>query len=173
MNDMVYEGSHAVGEIVIEPCGLYYEIKANVSNRGIIQRLYGIYDRDFCYIGIPDQRGELFRRVPKRNFRIPQRVILSDLPPDQFCLTDTSTESERDCINRESVADDIPDSENQGSLWQLSLIEKKIEREHGGEENEVHPHKLSSDLDPLLLADLPADYDYGGSGTEEADCDHI
>ena len=37
----------------------------------------------------------------------------------------------------------------------------------------VHTTKSGIAIDPLLLADLPADYDYGSAEPEEADRDHL
>jgi hypothetical protein len=43
-----------------------------------------------------------------------------------------------------------------------------IKIDNGGDRNETIPQIHSTAIDPLLLADLPADYDYGGGGESEA-----
>jgi hypothetical protein len=44
------------------------------------------------------------------------------------------------------------------------IVLPRIEKENGGKKNEVLNENAGEPIDPLLLADLPADYDYGEGG---------
>lgn len=163
MTFTVFDDNRAVGELTIEPSGLYYDIRAKVECCDKIRRIYGIRVEDRFCLGIPDQKGEFYRRISQKTLIMPERVIVSSLDPYG------STLQEREIDNRDTakVCTEI--------LSDREMPEQppRIEKENGEEENEVHMQNNSTDIDPLLLADLPADYDYGGTGAEEADCHYI
>ena len=193
----VYEGREPVGEIHIEAVGLYYELRGKVTPCGKVMRLYGICGDDSVSMGIPDSHGELRRRISKKGFRMPDRVIRSSTSGkwhpwsgDMFgpMIYDALiAKAEKGYILAIPLGEweEIPQWREMGKREMVEGRDMVCidlgtegqptlkERENGGEENEVQQQNFSSDLDPLLLADLPADYDYGGSDTEEADCDHI
>ncbi len=198
MNFTVYEGKEPVGELSIEPAGLYYEIKCKLKRVDTVRRLYGIRSTDTTCLGIPDRNGELQRWIPRKYVAIPDRVIVSGAEPgkwrpwsgDDFgpmlydcflCPTENgwslAIEKEeweklpqwKNIGKKETVAGRTMIRVDLGAEKQPPLIEKEI----GGEDNEVHTQNIGNDIDPLLLADLPADYDYGGTGTEEADRHHL
>ncbi len=198
MNYTVYEATEPVGELSIEPAGLYYEIKCKLRTGGRVLRLYGTRETDSTYLGIPDGNGELQRWIPRKYLPVPERVIVSDAEPGQWkpwsgayfgpmlydcflrptekgwSLAIGQEEWEKipqwaDIGKRETVAGRTMICVDPGSEKQPP----RIEREIGGEENEVHMQNIGNDIDPLLLADLPADYDYGGTVTEEADRHHL
>ena len=163
MTFTVFDENRAVGDLTIEPRGLYYEITAKVECYAGIRRIYGVREgKAFC-LGVPDQNGEFHRRISQKTFVMPERVIVSTT---DLC---SPTLQEKDIHNREMV-------EEYSEIFmdtEMSEQPSLIERENGGEENEAHLQNNSTDIDPLLFADLPADYDYGGTGTEEADCHYI
>lgn len=168
----VYEGEQPAGDLTLECSGLYYEIHAKIQNRGIVQRIYGICGTESYYIGIPDKNGELNRRVSRKQFPIPEKIILSEQPKAQdrsFLISEGlgETTSQKESKKIETVDDGTMDSVEREIVRQTP----QIDIESGGEENETHTKNYCNDIDPLLLADLPADYDYGG--TEEADRDYV
>ena len=172
MNYTVYEGTHTVGEVELQPKGLYYEIKAMVSCHGTIRRIYGICGSESFYLGIPDRNGELFRRISKMSIPIPDYFVLSELTPQEWRTNFISHDRDivqSDHVNQEMFIADIGSAEQEP----LREIEINTETDDGGNENETLKQNHSDDLDPLLLADLPADYDYGGTGAEEVDCNYI
>jgi len=57
MNYTVYEGRRPVGELSIEPAGLYYEIRCKVNATDTVRRLYSICGMDTICLGIPDGNG--------------------------------------------------------------------------------------------------------------------
>ena len=194
----VYEGKQPVGELTIEACGLYYEIIGKVQSRTQVHRIYGIREKDSFCIGIPDKNGDLFRRIAQKSFIIPERVILSNLSPESWlpwsgdafgpmiydgliCTKGTGWDLAihpdewekipqwREIGKRETVLHKPMILIELGMDGQPLLIERKLEIENGGTEYETYIPSHSMDIDPLLLADLPADYDYGSSDAEEAD----
>ena len=198
MNYTVYETMEPVGELSIEPAGLYYEINCKLHTGDSLRRVYGIRGTDITCLGIPDRNGVLQRWIPRKYLAIPERVIVSDAEPGKWqpwsgeyfgpmlydcflcpmengwSLAIGQEEWEglpqwKDIGKRETVAGRTMIRVDLGTEKQPPRIEKEI----GGEENEVHTQNIGNDIDPLLLADLPADYDYGGTGTEEADRHHL
>ncbi len=176
MQYTVYERNRPVGELTMEPCGLYYEIVANIQAPDAVKRLYAMVGENSFYIGIPDRRGELRKKIPQKNIAIPQKIILSQFPPQQWnddgeLKEEYPTSTEIEKIQRETADDNM--GEDKICIPEIAVCPPLIETENGGEENEIHTQNDCIGIDPLLLADLPADYDYGGTGAEEADCDHI
>ncbi len=194
----VYAGKEPVGEITIEACGLYFEIHGKITPCGEVRRLYGIRATDSVCLGIPDKNGELHRRVSQRSFTLPERVILSGTNSDRWlpwsgesfgtmvydgflCREENGWSLAIDPVEwenipqwrengkKETVAGRPMIRVNLGMDGQPPLIKK----DNGGEDNEIHTQNHSNALDPLLLADLPADYDYGGTGSEEAHSDYL
>ena len=173
MNYIVFEEGKPVGEINIEAAGLYYEIRAKVKECGRVQRLYGVRGEQIFCIGVPDSKGELIRRISKRAFVVPDRVILSEVPPQReepipeieelLSVSQDNIIEDRKRIEERSYYEEYHETDDQKPL---------TETEDGGEKNEIHNQSCSDDIDPLLFADLPADYDYGGAGAEEADSDY-
>ncbi|MBR6825369.1 MAG: hypothetical protein IKM59_02365 [Oscillospiraceae bacterium] len=198
MTFTVYEGTRAIGELSIEACGLYYEIRCSIEGQGALRRLYGIRERESTYLGIPDGTGKLCRRIPRKNFNLPEWVIASSAEPGPWrpwCGNSFGPEL-KDCFLRsidngwllaigQDELENLPEWKGKGNIetvagrpmiclqFDLSGQPPQKEIEIGGERNEVHTQIHSNDIDPLLLADLPADYDYGGTGTEEAHSDHL
>lgn len=198
MNYTVYEGRVPVGELSIEPAGLYYEIRCKLNKTDAVRRLYGIRGMDTICLGIPDGNGELQRWVPRKYVAIPDRVIVSatesgkwrpwsgeDFGPMLYdCFlrpTGNGWSVAMDPAEWEQLPQwkDIGKKENVAGRHMVRVdfdAEKQpplIERKNGGEKDEVHTQNIGNDIDPLLLADLPADYDYGGTDTEEADRHHL
>lgn len=198
MNYTVYEGRESVGEIVIESYGLYFEIACRVISRAEIRRIYAICGKDSICLGIPDKDGVFKRRIPVKRLPKPDRIIASSvqseywhpwsgdyfgpmvydaflkpnpngysiaIDPDEWeNISQWRTIGEREMVGgRSMIRVDI------GSDGQLHLTEK----EKGEDKHEIHIKNRSNDIDPLLLADLPADYDYGGPCAEEAHSDYL
>lgn len=175
MEFIVYEGTQPVGDLAMEPHGLYYEITAKIQPSDTVKRLYGITGSDNFYIGIPDRRGELFRRIPRKHVGTPERFVLSDLTPyESWYISESEQKSpasiETNTEQRETANDTMEDT----IPVPADVVPTPLtEIENGGEENEISTQNDCTDVDPLLFADLPADYDYGGTGTEETDSPHI
>lgn len=170
----VLEDGQPVGEMEIESVGLYYSICAKVPNRGKIMRVYGFSEDGYFPIGVPDCQGELVRRISKKSFPLPEKVVLSDHMPQEEkpchivdeSISELPIEETENTDKVDSCQVDVPFTMYSD---QLPLIET----ENGGETNEVHKKNRSDDIDPLLFADLPADYDYGGNEQEETDCNYL
>ena len=198
MNYTVYKGRESVGELAIEPFGLYYDVVCRVQSREEIQRIYAICGTDSICLGIPDKDGCFARRIPVKHLPKPDRIIASvgqsdswrpwsgdyfgPMVYDAYLRMDTNGWSiavaldelentpqwkaigQREIVlGRSMIRVDI------GSDGQLPLTEK----EKGEDKHEIHTKNRSNDIDPLLLADLPADYDYGGACAEEAHSDYL
>ncbi len=199
MNYTVYKGSQPVGEATIEPAGLYYEIRCMLREIGPVQRLYGIRGIDVCCLGVPDKNGKLQRWIPRKYVPAPERVIVSDVAPGKWkpwsgayfgpmlydCFLCSTDQGWSLAIGQEeweglSQWKDMGKKETVGGRLMICVDlgtdgqPARIDIENGGEENEkIHNPNYGDDIDPLLLAELPADYDYGGTGTEEADRHHL
>ena len=172
MKHTVFEENRPVGEMEIEPDGLYYKITAKVINRGKVLRLYGIIGSRITCIGIPDRGGEMLRRISKKSFSVPEKVILSEFPPQPQTvyhdfdepLEALQTTEERECEDDKTEVLEKQHDDNHDPLTEI---------DNGGEKYETNSQNFSNDIDPLLLADLPTDYDYGCTGSEEAYSDHL
>ena len=77
MNYTVYKGRESVGELAIEPFGLYYDVVCRVQSREEIQRIYAICGTDSICLGIPDKDGCFARRIPVKHLPKPDRIIAS------------------------------------------------------------------------------------------------
>ncbi len=190
MESVIYEKGRRVGSICMEPEGLYWLIQGRLEETGGLCRLYGIRGWDSVYLGIPNEQGFLQTRIPRKQLAaldcalavtsprgpwLPWRgmvgeILLEDCyiqkQPEGFRLALPQWELEKlpipaESLQREQVYDrellSLPLSAD-GSLPQIEI-------ENGGTENETNDY---SDLDPFLLADLPADYSYGTDESGEA-----
>lgn len=213
MDYTVYEGTQAVGQLTIQPDGLYYVIECKLNEGEPLRRLYGIHGLQSIYLGIPNYNGELHCRISKKRLPIPQRVIASVAAPGQWLpwsgdsfgvfLYDAFMKHEGDSVYlavNETESEQLPQWRNLGQRETVvgspmvcipmdpNGQPPQIETENGGERNEerevteqtqridhseIHTTKSGIAIDPLLLADLPADYDYGSAESEEADRDHL
>ena len=61
MTYTVYEAMEPVGELSIEPAGLYYEVCCKLRADDRVRRVYGICGTVVTCLGIPDRNGELQR----------------------------------------------------------------------------------------------------------------
>lgn len=68
MNQWIYEQSRIAGSFDCESKGLYYEFSCRMQKGSVLRRLYALSGWDSVYVGIPDERGELFRRVKRKLF---------------------------------------------------------------------------------------------------------
>ena len=195
MDCVIYENGNAAGTMSIQSEGLYWRIRCKMRPMSGLRRVYAIAGLQSVYLGIPDARGELNLRIAKKNLPETQMALAVSTPKGEWLpwrgeidgveveLCYCRRETEGICLalpeaelikfpawagewDRERVYDK--------EMALLHLDENghlpQIETEHGGtEENETMD---SGYVDPLLLADLPADYSYGGTG-EEAGGDYI
>ena len=66
MEQWIYEQGKPVGSFQLSPAGLYYEISCQMEQSLGIRRLYALGEFYSEYIGIPDARGMLKRKIKKK-----------------------------------------------------------------------------------------------------------
>ena len=195
MDCVIYENGSAAGTLTITSEGLYWLVRCKLKPMSRLRRVYAVTGLQSVYLGIPDARGELSVRMAKKHLPDMESALAVTTPKGEwlpwrgevdgveveFCYC--KQEADGICLalpesevikfpawagqwNRERVYD--------SELALLRLDQNGhllvIDRENGGnDENETMD---SGYIDPLLLADLPADYSYGGTG-DEAGGDYI
>ena len=148
----ILEGKTPVGTVSIQSRGLYLHIQGQFPKGKALQRLYGICGETRSYLGIVDPEGFLEKQLSQASTPMPERCILSPLRPDEW----------NNEPNEEPVPPLIPSEEEPSSP------KTDLHTENGDRDYESIQEKSGNVVDPLLLADLPADYDYGEGGGEEA-----
>ena len=68
MNQWIYEQGRIAGSFDCEGKGLYFEFSCRMQKGSVLRRLYALSGWDSVYVGIPDERGELLRRVKRKLF---------------------------------------------------------------------------------------------------------
>ena len=160
----ILEGKSPVGSVEIQKQGLYLHIRGNFPREKALQRVYGLRGNRGVYLGIIDLRGNLEKRLSAGTTPLPEKCILSPLGPEQWKF---------------EISQELPQQgeslvpENREEPASQEGTEEPTYRENGDREYESIKEKSGIAVDPLLLADLPADYDYGGTDTEEADRHHL
>ncbi len=195
MDCVIYENGSAAGTLTMASEGLYWQIRCKMKPTKQLLRLYAVSGLSSVYLGIPDGRGELSVRIGKKHLPDVQAALAVTTPKGEWLpwrgevdgveveLCYCRQEADGICLalpeaelikfpawagqwNRERVYDQ--------ELALLRLDENghlpQIDRENGG--TEEHETMDSGYIDPLLLAELPADYSYGGTD-EEAGGDHL
>ncbi len=157
----ILEGKSPVGSVEIQKQGLYLHILGNFPREKALQRVYGICGNRGVYLGIIDPLGKLEKRLSAGTTPLPEKCILSPLGPEEWNL---ETEKMLPLQQEASVR------ENRGVPASQKGEEQPPNIENGDREYENIKENAGIAVDPLLLADLPADYDYGEGGGAEADC---
>ena len=82
----VYEAGKVIGNLEIEPVGLFWNICCKITeNPERLRRIFLIHGWQVEYCGIPDKNGNLKSRLPQK--RLPcgmERVIASGAPREQW-----------------------------------------------------------------------------------------
>ncbi len=185
----VYEGSKAVGSLHVTCEGLYLDLEGSLSTEGRLCRVYGICGRQSVYLGLTDSAGHIRKRLTRKSLPTPEFCILSPYGPGQWMpwQGELQTVLLEHCLIKEeggAFAVAIPEGQWQrlpnniaeGQRTEIygermlvidpdaPVVRPRREIEHGGKRNEVLNENAGELVDPLLLADLPADYDYGEGG---------
>ncbi len=197
MESVIYEGATPVGTFSIQEDGLYHRIQCLVSTNGI-RRIYAVCGLRSQYLGIPDAGGHLITRIakkalPKIDFAIasphernewnPWRGEIDGVFVEECFLREDAgglllALAESEAVKFPAWADQMHRERINGTEKAMILLDPNghlplIEKENGGTDYETND---SSALDPLLLAQLPAGYDYGGRDEDEqqeADRNHL
>ena len=165
----IYHGTQPMGKLSIRQQGLYLYIQGSLDATYALHRIYGIRGEVCEYLGIVDLQGQIRRRVSARSLSSLDYCLLSPLGPQEFMLAPKETTPEPE-------EGDAPEASTTASeLHRIPEREEpqQIEQTERGKKNETDEEMLGSVIDPLLLADLPADYDYGQGGEQEAHCNHL
>lgn len=198
MKYTVYEGKEPVGEISVDSHGLYFGVACKVKPQERIRRIYAIRGTDSICLGIPDRNGVFERRIPVKHLPAPDRIIASSAEPgpwipwsgDYFgpMVYDSFLRSEEGGWSLAVAPNELENIPQWKEIGKGETVDSRpmirvdmgtdgqlpqIEKENEGEKYEVHIQNRGDNLDPLLLADLPADYDYGGNGIEETHSDYL
>ncbi|MBR4308338.1 MAG: hypothetical protein IKT58_01950 [Oscillospiraceae bacterium] len=191
MDYEIYEGSHCLGTLSIQTHGLYLSVQGQLSPAKALSRVYGLCKDTYLYLGIVDPHGRVEKQLSAGTRGLPEVCILAHLGPEPNFppegklvgspLEDLCRELRPDLLHTQNHRDPFLTAEAGDTLPQLeeSSCEEEIEElpltetENGGKENEQTEENYGTAVDPLLLADLPADYDYGQGGEQEADCHHL
>lgn len=195
MDCVIYENGSAAGTVSVASEGLYWRIRCKMKPASQLRRIYAVSGLRSVYLGIPDAHGELNIRIAKKYLPDAQTAVAVTTPrgewfpwrgeidgvevelcycrqkADGICLALPETELIKFPAwagqwYRERVYDRemaLLHLDNDGHLPQM-------ETENGGTEKDETMD--SGYVDPLLLAGLPADYSYGGTG-EEVSSDYI
>lgn len=197
MESVIYEGAEPVGTFTLREEGLYQKVHCNIKTSGI-RRIYAVYGLHSQYLGIPDADGSLTTRITKKalpriDFAVATEHVRSEWQPWRGEIDGVFVEH---CFLREDengISLALPEAEAvKFPAWAEQMYRERIngteaarilldpnghlpliEKENGGTEYETND---SNALDPLLLAELPADYDYGGRDEveqQEAHRDHL
>ena len=154
MDYEILEGKTPVGTVSIEHRGLYLHIQGQFPKEKALQRLYGICGETRSYLGIVDLNGFLEKQLSLVSTPMPEACILSPLGPEE----------QKEEIRRETPVNPIEEEPSSPKTE-----EQTLDTEIGDRDYESIQEKSGNVIDPLLLADLPADYDYGQGGQSEAD----
>lgn len=197
MESVIYEGTKIVGTYEVREEGLYRRICCKVETKGI-RRLYAVYGLHAQYLGIPDANGQLSARISKRLLPGVEGVLASAYERGEwnpwrgemdgvligFCFLREREDgialalSEEEAIKFPAWTEQLYRERINGMDAAIVLLDPNghlplVEKENGGTEYETND---SNALDPLLLAELPADYSYGVGDEgeqQEADRDHL
>jgi hypothetical protein len=185
----VYEGSKAVGSLHVTCEGLYLHLEGSLSTEGRLCRVYGICGRHSVYLGLTDSTGCIHKRLTRKGLPTPEFCILSPYGPGQWMpwQGELQTVNLEHCLIKEeggafalAIPEEqwqrLPNNIGEGQRTEIygqrmllidpdaPIVLPRIEKENGGKKNEVLNENAGEPIDPLLLADLPADYDYGEGG---------
>lgn len=185
----VYEGSKAVGSLHVTCEGLYLHLEGSLSTEGRLCRVYGICGRHSVYLGLTDSTGCIRKRLTRKGLPTPEFCILSPYGPGQWMpwQGELQTVNLEHCLIKEeggafalAIPEEqwqrLPNNIGEGQRTEIyghrmlvidpdaPIVLPRIEKENGGKKNEVLNEIGGELVDPLLLADLPADYDYGEGG---------
>ena len=195
MDCVIYENGSAVGTCTMTSEGLYWHIRCKLKPMSGLRRLYAVTGLRSVYLGIPDAHGEMSVRIAKKALPEVQVALAVTAPRGEWLPWRgevDGVEVEMCYCRQESggICLALPESElikfpawagkwNRERVYdrEMALLHldadghlPQIETEHGGtERNETMD---SGYVDPLLLADLPAGYSYGGTD-EEAGGDYL
>ncbi len=195
MDCVIYENGSAAGTLYIVSEGLYWHIRCKMKPASQLRRLYAVAGLRSVYLGIPDASGEMRIRIAKKNLPEVQLALAASTPRGEWLPWRGEVDGVEVelCYCRQEpdgICLALPESElikfpAWTGKWNCERVYDKEmallyldenghlpqkENEHGGtEENETMDCGY---VDPLLLAELPADYSYGGTG-EEAGGDYI
>lgn len=158
----IYDGTQSVGKLSMQQQGLYLHIQGSLNDAYALYRVYGICGDACEYLGIVDPRGYIRRRVSARSLTPSEYCLLSPLAPQEFIFSPKEKTKESEDGQTESPEPDPTDYEPQVIPHREEPQQK--EKTERGKKNETDEEMLGSFIDPLLLADLPADYDYGQGG---------
>jgi hypothetical protein len=199
MDCVIYEKGSAAGTLTMASEGLFWNLHCKIKPSKELYRLYAVSGLSSVYLGIPDSRGELRVRIAKKHLPEMQAALAVTTPKGDWLpwrgVVD-GVEVELCYCRQEAdgISLALPEAElikfpawagkwNRERVYgqDLALLRldedghlPQIEREHGGTEEYETEHETMDGgyVDPLLLADLPADYSYGGTG-EEAGGDYL
>ena len=197
MESVIYEGTKPIGTFELNEEGLYQRILCKMKANGL-RRIYAVHGLHSQYLGIPDASGQLSVRIAKKSFNGMELAIASpqersewnpwrgevDGVPVEFCYIKHDENGislalpEDEAVKFPAWTEQMYREKINGTDTAIVLLDPNghlplIERENGGTEYETNDGNA---LDPLLLADLPADYDYGCGGEDEqqeADRNHL
>ncbi len=197
MESVIYEGTKPIGTFTLQEEGLYHRIQCRLKTDGI-RRVYAVHGLHSQYLGIPDANGQLSVRIAKKTLPLIEFAIAS--PHERSIWKPWRGEIDgvfvEVCLLREDesgVSLALPETEAvKFPAWSEQMYRERIngtdsaivlldpnghlpliEKENGGIDYETND---SNALDPLLLANLPADYNYGVGDEgeqQEADRDHL
>ena len=162
----IYDGTQPAGNLSMTQQGLYLHLQGSLTEAYSLYRVYGICGDGCTYLGIVDPCGKLSRRISASSSIPWEYCLLSPLPPQEFIFAPKEETEEPETNNTDSDIQVNPEREEPQQTQQREKTER-------GKKYETDEEMLGSAIDPLLLADLPADYDYGQGGQSEAHCHHL
>lgn len=195
MDCVIYENGSAAGTFTVTSEGLYWRIRCKLKPMSRLRRVYAVTGLQSVYLGIPDARGELSVRMAKKHLPDMESALAVTTPKGEWLPWRGEVDGvEVELCYRKQEDDGIclalPETELiQFPAWagqwnyekvydqKMALLRldqnghlPQIDRENGGTEKDETMD--CGYIDPLLLAELPADYSYGG-GDEEVGGDYL